>query len=586
MKRILALTLALLLCIGLFAGCSGETKNNGGTAPTAAPTQQPSGGESAPTAAPTQQPSGGETAPTEAPAPEGPKHVANLIVGTTAANNTFNMTGQKDAFGRMNYNGLTQGNFVYRDENGDLKPYFFESYQISEDGTVLDFTWHEGAIWHDGQPVTADDIVFSFEYMRDVKKVGSLSNLVNIEILGDHAGRLTFSHPDVYYWMNTSVMNTSCVYAKHIWEGVTDYSSVTGPEAAIGCGPFKLVSYDLDSQTSVYEAVPENAFLGEITVDKVTVQSYADQASLMMAMANGECDAYYTYASPIDATLIDTFTGMPGLDLGESPFAGSYQMLFGCSRAPGDDVNFRQAIAYAIDYPTAATTINGEYGRPSNRGVLNPSIKGFDSSIAMLEYDPETAKSMLEAAGYKDVNGDGWREAPDGSAIDLSVIPQYSSNMEVRSRLGETVVASLKAVGVNCHIDEEAISNSEIWEDKVTKEDYDISITFCTSGMSYSTPFRYMLAELREGDSGWHWGSYHSQELKDYYYAMTEAINDEAYLENSKKLQHLADDEMFALTFAWQTSFFPFRTDKIENWGNWKSWGVINSETWFKITAK
>ena len=50
---------------------------------------------------------------------EGKKHVENLIVGTTAANNTFNMTTQSDAFGRMNYNGLTQGNYVYRDANGD-----------------------------------------------------------------------------------------------------------------------------------------------------------------------------------------------------------------------------------------------------------------------------------------------------------------------------------------------------------------------------------------------------------------------------------------------------------------------------------
>ena len=81
---------------------------------------------------------------------EGKKHVENLIVGTTAANNTFNMTTQSDAFGRMNYNGLTQGNYVYRDANGDLQPYFFTSYEISEDGKVLDFTWHKGAIWHDG----------------------------------------------------------------------------------------------------------------------------------------------------------------------------------------------------------------------------------------------------------------------------------------------------------------------------------------------------------------------------------------------------------------------------------------------------
>ena len=520
-------------------------------------------------------------------AEDGPKHVANLVVGTTAANNTFNMTTQKDAFGRMNYNGLTQGNYVYRDANGDLQPYFFENYEISEDGKVLDFTWHKGAIWHDGQPVTDEDIIFTFEYQRDVKKVGGLSNLVNIEITGENAARLTFSEPDVYYYLNTSCMNTACMYAKHIWEGVEDYSNYTGEDAAVGCGPYRLVSYDVDSQTSYYEAVPENAFLGEITVDSVTVQSYADQASLMMALANGEVDAYYTYASPIDATLIESFTGMDGLELGQSDFSGSYQMLFGCSRTPGDDVNFRQAIAYAIDYPTIAATTSGSYGKTPNRGVLNPACKGFDGSIAMLEYSPDTAGEMLDAAGYADADGDGWRDLPDGTAMDLAVVPQYSSKMEVRSRIGEIVCTSLKAVGVNCHIDEEAISNSEVWEDKITREDYDISITFCTSGVAaYSTAFRYMLAELREGDSGWHWGSYHSDALKDAFYAMTEAINDTQYLENVTRLQHMADEEMFAMTLDWETAFFPYRTDRYEGWDNWNSWGVIHAETWFTLTAK
>lgn len=515
------------------------------------------------------------------------KHVENLVIGTTAANNVFNMTTQTDAFGRMNYNGLTQGNYVYRDANGDLQPYFFESYEISEDGKVLDFTWHKGAVWHDGVPVTDEDIIFTFEFQRDVKKVGGLSNLVDIEITGENAARLTFSEPDVYYYLNTSCMNTACVYAKHIWEGVEDYANYTGEDAAIGCGPYKLVSYDVDSQTSYYEAVPENAFLGELTVDSVTVQTYADQASLMMAMANGEIDAYYTYASPIDATLVETFTGIDGLDLGQSDFSGSYQMLFGCSRKPGDDVNFRQAIAYAIDYSAVATATSGNYGRTPNRGILNPACKGFDESIGMLEYNPDTAAEMLDAAGYVDADGDGWRDLPDGTAMDLAVIPQYSSSMEERSRIGEIVCTSLQAVGVNCHIDEEAISNSEVWEDKVTREEYDISITFCTSGVAaYSTAFRYLLAELREGDSGWHWGSYHNDALNEYFYAMTEAINDEDYLENCKKLQHLADEEMFALTLDWETAFFPYRTDKYEGWDNWPSWGVIHCETWFNLTAK
>ena len=516
-----------------------------------------------------------------------PKHVENLIIGTTAENNVFNMTGQKDAFGRMNYNGFTQGDFVYRDENGDLQPYFFKTYQISEDGKTLDFTWHTGAVWHDGKPVTDEDILFSFEFMRDVKKVGALSNLESVEITGEGAARLNFSEPDAYYWLNTTCNNNACVYPKHIWEGIEDYSDYTGADAAIGCGPYKLVSCHVDCQTSYYKAVPENAFLGEITVDKVTVQSYADQATLMMAMLNGEVDAYYTYASPIDATLVDSISGDPNIDLGQSDFSGSYQMLFGCSRKPGDDLNFRNAIAYAIDYSAAATAVSGAYGKLPSRAILNPACKGFDESIAMLEYNPETAKRMLDEAGYVDQDGDGWRDLPDGSAMDLSVIPQYSSSMEVRSRLGEIVISSLQAVGVNCHIDEEAISNSEVWEDKVTSEDYDISITLTTSGVAaYSTAFRYILAELREGESGWHWGSYHSDELVETYYAMTEAISDEQYIENCQKLQKMAGEEMFALTMAWQTAFFPYRTDQYEGWQNFPSWGVIHNETWYTLTAK
>lgn len=110
--------------------------------------------------------------------------------------------------------------------------------------------------------------------------------------------------------------------------------------------------------------------------------------------------------------------------------------------------------------------------------------------------------------------------------------------MEVRSRLGEIVCKSLQNVGVNCHIDEEAIANSEIWEDKVTKEEYDISITFTTSGMLYSTPFRYMLAELRDGDSGWHWGSCHDPRLKEYYYAIPRPSTTSSISKTAANLQH------------------------------------------------
>ena len=515
-------------------------------------------------------------------------HVENLVIGTIADQNVFNSLTQSDAFGRMNYNGFTQGDFVYRDENNNLQPYFWKSFTISDDGKQIDFTIPLDAGWHDGEPVTMDDVVFTFEYMRDVRKSGSLQNLTEVKVTGDDSASLIFSEPDAYYWINASCNNNACVYAKHIWEGIDDPTTLDGPEAAIGCGPYKLVSYDSDAQVSYYEAVPENAFLGEITVDKVTVQSYSDETTLMMAMMNGDIDTMYNYANPIDADVIDTVKGTPDIDLGESAFSGCYQMEYGKDRAPGNDQAFREAASFAIDYNQLATTINGEYGKVPGKGVIPPSCKGYDESLGSLEFDVDKAAQLLDEAGYKDVDGDGYRELPDGSPMDLSVIPQYSSkSMDMGNRIAEVIMNSLDKVGIKNHVDSDSISNSEIWEDTVTKGNYDISITLTTSGMaSYSTAFRYFMGELREGESSWLWGTIRDDSFRDAYYAMTQAINDEQYIENNQKLQKYVADTMAAEALCWETAFFPYRTDKYTGWENYPSWGAVHATTWYRLTAK
>ena len=102
--------------------------------------------------------------------------------------------------------------------------------------------------------------------------------------------------------------------------------------------------------------------------------------------------------------------------------------------------------------------------------MIPPSCKGYDESLGSLEFDADKAAEMLDEAGYKDVDGDGYRELPDGSPMDLSVIPQYSSkSMDMRNRVAEVIMNSLDKVGIKNHVDSDSISNSEIWEDMVTK---------------------------------------------------------------------------------------------------------------------
>lgn len=512
-------------------------------------------------------------------------HVENLIIGMTGDNNVFNMQTQTDSFGKMNYNGFTQGNFVYIDENNQMKPYFFKSFEISEDGKQLVFTYPTDAIWHDGEPVTDDDILFTFDYMKNVKKVGALNNLEKWEITGEGECTLTFSEPDVHYWMRSSALNTSCVYPKHIWEGIEDFKEYNDPKAAIGCGPYKLVSVDKDAKTAVYEAVPQNNFLGEILVDKVTIVCYSGEDTLMMAMVNGEIDAMYAYANPVDATIIDTVKDNPDINVGESDYSGHFQITYGMERKPAEDINFRRAMRLALDYDKLATVINPGYGKAPGVGIIPPPANGHDPSLPMLQRDLDEANKILDEAGYLDINGDGIREYPDGSELDVMVTPQFSKSQELMNRIADTVMASMKDVGIKTHIDTDSLRNSEVWEQNIMDGKYDIAVGYTTSGMaSYSSAFRYFLADPRfEGEQTWIWGTFHNDEYKDTYFKMQQAINHEEYVKNSHKLQKMAEEYAFAQALCWEKAFFPYRVDKYEGWKNVDSWGVIHPEVWYNL---
>ena len=99
-------------------------------------------------------------------------HVENLIIGTNSAQqNDFSSQKQRDG---LQYNALTQAHFVYADKNGKIHPYFFKSFSISKDAKQFVFTFPSTAVWHDGKPVTKDDILFTFDFMKNGRKTGSL----------------------------------------------------------------------------------------------------------------------------------------------------------------------------------------------------------------------------------------------------------------------------------------------------------------------------------------------------------------------------------------------------------------------------
>lgn len=520
----------------------------------------------------------------------GNKHVENLVIGTTKKIDKFNITQQGNGFGNFNYNGVIDGMWIYVDENGELAPYFMTSYKISEDGKVLDFTFPTDAIWGDGKPVTADDVVFTFDFMKNTMKQSSLATLVSCEITGEGSARLTFSEPKAYQYLWNGMYNDGCM-PKHIWEkmvGSEDYGSWGDPEAAIGCGPYKLDSYDIDAGIVNYVAIPENNYHGDITVDSITVKYYADQTAILMALKKGDIDCYWQYSSPIDATLMELVAGDENIEMGESYYSGNNQITFGMTREACSDFVMRQAILKSFNWELLVSVQGGSTAEIPTTNIISPSCRGFVKTYPKFAQDIEGAKKLLDEAGYVDKNGDGYREYPDGRELDILVLPQYSASMEMRNRMAEVMIDSMKAVGIKAHVDPSLTTSSQVWNENVTAGNYDIFIGYTTSGMArgLSTAFTYFRANYTGSGTGWYYGSYMDEDFNKTIAAMTGATDADEFIKNIEKLQSIADETLFGASLGWTKSFFPYRTDKYEGWQNWASWGVINNNTWTTLTAK
>jgi peptide/nickel transport system substrate-binding protein len=414
--------------------------------------------------------------------------VANVRIGMVKPHQGFNVLSGNGALSFMNYNNFVLAQLVEKDENGHLVPSIFRSWDISKDNTVLEVTIPTNVKWHDGKPLTAEDIQFSLEYGRDVLKKNNLKQLKAVEILSESKLRLIFSEPAAYGFLYNLFTMTTYAIPKHIWKDIDNPTNYQGKENTIGCGPYRFVSYDEAAQTSHYEAV-ENYYKGELKVKSVDIRSFETQESLVMALVNGEIDMVYNYSVPVDPSFSKMLTQAKDINIGEGPFPGNEFLSFGMSNKACQDLEFRKAVSYAVDYRVTAMAIGGDFGEIPGKGIIPPGNKGFDETIARLEYNPEKARSIFEAAGYKDKNGDGLREYPDGSTLALKITPYVGqSTIALRSRLCEVIAEGLKAVGINAAIDEEATRNFDFSYQKTFKSK---TMTSMSEGDPGHSSFQY-----------------------------------------------------------------------------------------------
>jgi peptide/nickel transport system substrate-binding protein len=309
-------------------------------------------------------------------------------------------------------------------------PSLAESWSVAKDGLSYDFVIRKGVTFHNGEPVTAEDVKFSFERYK-----GSAAGLLKAkvrEIQVVDPGRVRFllkePWPDFMTFYGTSASGAGWVVPKKYVEKVGDDGFKKAP---IGAGPYKFVSFNpgvelvLESFDGYWRKKP--------SVQRLAFRSITDEATRAAALKRGEVDIAYLFAGPIAADIKRT----PGLRLVAPLLSGVFWLDFLDQwepKSPWQDRRVRQAASLAID--RAAVNEAELLGLGKLHGNWIPPQFDFALNIpAPPAYDPAQAKKLLAEAGY-----------PNGfDAGDFHPWPPYNS-------MGEAVANYLAAAGIRSHL--------------------------------------------------------------------------------------------------------------------------------------
>jgi len=475
LKRAVALGLSAPAISVVLAACGGDDDDNEATKPAATATTG-SGATGSPTAAVASPTSAGTSgSPTTGSSSASPTTgetgasptTATKPTATTAATGTTPTSGSTSGSGgTINFN-LTTGDtgvgnpilstavgyvefFAFNhlmiyDDTGTLQPELATDWSFSDDNLTLTINLHQDATWHDGEPFNADDVIFTFDTIKDDKTdTGLKSNLqfsgefVTWEKVDDFTVKLTLPQPFAPMLFQ---LNNIPIIPKHILEGVADINTDAFNKQPIGTGAFKVTEWQQDQFIKYVRN--DNYFLGEVKPDGLTVLIQENTDVGAASLDAGEIDLMFTppelqpnYEKSADFTLHNYVYFTP------------ITLAFNHKHTILSDLKVRQAIAMAIDKQSLTDSVTKGRGLVANNQFADTGpldrYNDYDN-VKPITFDVDAANKLLDDAGYA-MGDDGLRQTADGKKFSFNMIT-YSGFEEY---LNDQVILQemLKEIGI------------------------------------------------------------------------------------------------------------------------------------------
>ena len=342
-------------------------------------------------------------------------------------------------------------------------PGLAKSWTVSEDGLVYTFELQNDVVWHDGEPFSSKDVVFSLsKFLPEVhpRARGVMGHVRNITAQGANTVSIELNAPFPAFLQSFEVSSAPIVPA-HIYEG-TDYRANAANETPIGTGPFK---FDEWQRGSFIRLVKNDQYWqdGKPYLDEIVFNVVPDAASRAVAFETGKVDVLR--GGDVEYFDVQRLAALPDAETtnaGWEFLSPITWIQFNLRNEPMNDVRFRKAVWHAIDREFIANAIWMGFADPAD-GPLPPSSPFYKENLPAADYNPDKSRALLDEMGL----------TPDENGVRTTVRYLSLPYSETYIRMGEYIRQQLREIGIELEVTQTDVGG---WAQSLGQWDYDMTV--------------------------------------------------------------------------------------------------------------
>jgi len=486
-------------------------------------------------------------------------------------------TGFVDNFNPYTTGGLYDGLMfeplmIFNTMTGKIEYRLAKSAEYSKDLKTITVKLRDGLKWSDGQPLTAKDVAFSYTMTKtapafDQKAIWTTGILKSVTATDANTIVFKLTKADsTFIWGLPSYH----ILPEHIWGKIAakDIPTFKNPNP-VGSGPLTDIKYLKPQQMQLCRN--DNYYLpNHPHIDCITFRSYSDNSQIQPALMKGEIDWGSNFIADVDNTFV---AADPKNNHYWYPANDAIHLYVNTKEKPFNDIRVRKALSMALNrdeivdiaaygYPTANFNAGGIaelYGKFINKDIS-------EKYKEITTYNPEKAKQLLDAAGYKDTDGDGFREMADGKNInfDIDVVNGWTDWIQVV----QMVTEYYEEIGIKANV---KTVDWAVYDKALKKGTYKMSINWSMVASNPIMAYQAYFSTSQVGKS-WHAGhGVHSPEIDaliDSFGLTNDAAKQQKILD---KLQEFTAKNLPFIPLFSNATWFQYSTAKFVGWPSEKN---------------